>query len=71
MSDDNQRQFLVNYIVDQLAGFLIEDLKISLESALDIVYSSPIYDLLLDEGTGLTANSPSYVYELLKSEIAV
>lgn len=71
MSDDNLRQFLVNYIVDQLAGFLIEDLKISLESALDIVYSSPIYDLLLDEGTGLTANSPSYVYELLKSEIAV
>lgn len=71
MSDDNQRQFLVNYIVDQLAGFLIEDLKISLESALDIVYSSPIYDLLLDESTGLTANSPSYVYELLKSEIAV
>lgn len=71
MSDDNLRQFLVNYIVDQLAGFLIEDLKISLESALDIVYSSPIYDLLLDESTGLTANSPSYVYELLKSEIAV
>lgn len=69
MSEENQRQFLVHYIIDQLAGYLMEDRRISLDLALDIIYSSNTYDLLQDKDTGLTANSPAYVYELLKDEI--
>ena len=71
MSDENRRNFLVNYAVDQLTVFLMEDLHIKLGSALEIIYSSRIYDLLQDRSAGLTTESPSYIYELLKKEIAV
>lgn len=71
MSDENRRNFLVNYAVDQLTAFLMEDLQIKLGSALEIIYSSRIYDLLQDRSTGLITESPSYIYELLKKEIAV
>ena len=66
MSEGAQRQFLIDYAIDQMTSFLIEDRKIPLEQALDIVYSSRIYDLLQDETAGLTSNSPAYIYELLK-----
>ena len=68
MSIDKQRQFLVNYAIDQMTAYLIEDLHISLGQALDIIYNSRVYDLLLDESTDLTSYSPSYIYELLKQE---
>lgn len=68
MSTDKQRQFLVNYAVDQMTAYLIEDSHISLGQALDIIYNSRVYDLLLDESTVLTSDSPSYIYELLKQE---
>ena len=69
MSEGAQRQFLIDYAIDQMTSFLIEDRKIPLEQALDIVYSSRIYDLLQDETAGLTSNSPAYIDELLKQEL--
>ena len=69
MSEGAQIQFLIDYAIDQMTSFLIEDRKIPLEQALDIVYSSRIYDLLQDETAGLTSNSPAYIYELLKQEL--
>lgn len=69
MSEETQRQFLINYAIDQMTAFLIEDRHISLEQALDLIYSSRIYDLLQDDTINLTENSPSYIYELLKQEL--
>jgi hypothetical protein len=69
MSEETQRQFLVNYTIDRLTAFLMEDRRKSLESALDTIYSSRIYDLLQDKDVDLTADSPAYIYELLKAEI--
>ena len=69
MSEGAQRQFLIDYAIGQMTSFLIEDRKIPLEQALDIVYSSRIYDLLQDETAGLTSNSPANIYELLKQEL--
>lgn len=51
-----------------MTAYLIEDRHISLGQALDIIYNSRVYDLLLDESTDLTSDSPSYIYELLKQE---
>lgn len=70
MSEETQRQFLINYAIDQMTAFLIEDLHISLGQALDLIYSSRIYDLLQDEDAGLTEKSSAYIYELLKQELA-
>lgn len=69
MSEEQQKQFLVNYAVDQLTAFLMEDQNISLEQALDTVYTSRVYDLLQDKAADLTADSPAYIYELLKDEV--
>lgn len=69
MSEEARRQFLVNYAVDQMTAFLIEDRHISLEQALDLVYSSRVYDLLQDEAADLTSSSPAYIYELFKREL--
>lgn len=70
MSEETQRQFLINYAIDQLTAFLMEDRHIPLEKALNIVYVSRIYDLLQDKATDLTADSPAYIYELLKQELS-
>lgn len=47
----------------------MEDCHITLGQALDIIYSSRVYDLLQDDTVDLASNSPAYIYELLKQEI--
>jgi hypothetical protein len=69
MSEDTLKQFLVSYIVDKLTGYLMEDRHVTLEQALDLIYSSRIYDLLQDKEADLTADSPSYIYGLLTVEL--
>ena len=69
MNEETRTQFLVNYVVDKLTAFLMEDRDISLEQALDIIYTSRVYELLQSRAAGLTADSPAYIYELLKDEI--
>ena len=41
------------------------------KQALSTIYSSRIYDLLQDTTIDLVADSPSYIYELLKDETKV
>lgn len=69
MSDESRRDFLINYIVDKLTAFLIEDSGLPIEQALDVVYSSNLYELLCDKTADLTSESPSHLYELLKSQL--
>lgn len=71
MSEETRTQFLVNYAIDKLTAFLMEDRDILLEQALDIIYTSRVYELLQDRAAGLTADSPAYIYELLKDELVV
>ena len=67
-SDLRVKQFLVNPAIDRLTAFLMEDRRISLEQTLDTIYASRIYDLQQDKSAGLTAESPAYIYELMKQE---
>lgn len=69
MSDENRREFLVNYAVDQIVRYLIEDGEMSIEQALNRVYTSRTFALLNDTESGLASESPAYIYELLKREI--
>ena len=69
MSEDRRRDFLVNYIIDQLTAFVMEDYRVSLDRALEIIYASRLYSLLLDEKADLTSETPSYLYEILKKEM--
>lgn len=60
---------LINARIKDMAMWLMEDFKYSLEEALDCVYNSELFEKLQDLGTGLYYQSSGYNYELLKEEI--
>ena len=70
MIAQNQKEFLINRIVDKLTEFLVIDSSIDLTDALKVVYNSKVYQQLQDSEGDLFVQSPSYVYELLKQEMA-
>ena len=69
MIAQNQKEFLINRIVDKLTEFLVVDSAIDLTDALKVVYCSKIYQQLQDTDGDLYIQSPSYIYELLKQEM--
>lgn len=68
MIPENKKSFLINHTVDRLTAFLVQDFNLDLASALKIVYESDLYNKLQDPEIGLYAQSPAYIYELLKQE---
>ena len=70
MIAQNQKEFLINRIVDKLTEFLVIDSSIDLTDALKVVYNSKVYQQLQDSDGDLFVQSPSYIYELLKQEMA-
>ena len=69
MIAQNQKEFLINRIVDKLTEFLVIDSSIDLTDALKVVYNSKVYEQLQDSEGDLYVQSPSYIYELLKQEM--
>ena len=68
--NENQFQFIINSNVEQIAFYLQEDYELSVIEALDKIYNSKIYDKLQNPHTGLYLQSPDYIYDYLKAEIA-
>ncbi len=68
--NENQFQFIINSNVEQIAFYLQEDYELSVIEALDKIYNSKIYDKLQNPQTGLYLQSPDYIYDYLKAEIA-
>ena len=64
-----QINILINAVVKDMATWLMEDFKYSLEEALDCVYSSELFESLQDLSTGLYYQNSGYNYELLKDEL--
>ena len=60
---------LLNARIKDMAMWLMEDFKFSLEEALDCVYNSELFEKLQDIETGLYYQSSGYNYELLKEEM--
>ena len=68
MSD--QQQEMLEYTTQDLIAFLMEDLNLPMETAMDRVYSSNVFSKLSDPMTGLYLQGSAYVYDLLKRELA-
>ena len=68
--NENQFQFIINSNVEQIAFYLQEDYELSVIEALDKIYNSKIYDKLQNPLTGLYLQSPDYIYDYLKAEMA-
>lgn len=68
--NEKQFQFIINSNVEQIAFYLQEDYELSVIEALDKIYNSKIYDKLQNPQTGLYLQSPDYIYDYLKAEMA-
>jgi len=66
----NQLQFIINSDVEQLVAYLQADYQLPLLDAFDKVYGSRIYTKLVNTTTGLYLQSPDYIYDYLKEELA-
>ena len=64
-----KQEFLVEGIVGDMAKWLIEERKLSLQSALSLMYNSRTFEVLPNPATGLCTESSAYNYDLLDSEL--
>ena len=63
--------YLKQAVVREMVAYLMEDRGLDLESAMEAVSRSSTMSKVLDERTGLYRESPAYVYEFLKEELAL
>ena len=61
---------LIEGITQDIIAYLVEDENDTIEQAMDKLYSSEVFSKLADRETGLYRESSSYVFGLLKSELA-
>ena len=64
----SKADMLIEYIVGDIVGYIMEDNNIKMGEAMAIIYSSRIFENLHDVETGLYLNGSAYVYELFKEE---
>lgn len=67
---NEQQEEMLEYTTQDLIAFLMEDEGLTMEDAMDRVYSSRIFEKLADPATGLYLQGSAYVYEWLKAEQA-
>lgn len=61
-------KFLTELIIQEVVGYIVTDEKIEYDKAIDLFYTSAVFEKLSDETTGLYRESSAYVYELYKQE---
>ena len=62
-------QYLKEGLVADLVDRVMTDYHLDLEKALDVVYSSEIFQKLSDPATCLYKEGPVYIYSYLKDEL--
>jgi hypothetical protein len=68
MTKEAQSDFLIQNAINKMTEFLIEDYKLPVTEAMNIVYNSETLNILQNKETELFIQSPAYIYELLKEE---
>ena len=61
--------FMIDYILSEMIQMLIEKKQMTFPEALDLLYSSQLFEMLQDVSTGLYLQSPCYNYESLEHEL--
>ena len=65
-----ETKFLLMSLVDKMVYLVMNEYKLSMSQALDLVYTSETYSHIEDLETGLYYQSAAYNFNLLKHEIA-
>lgn len=64
----NQQQEMIEYTIQEVVRYLIEDNGITMEEAMENFFMSEVFEKLNDIETGLYLEGSSYIYEMLKRE---
>lgn len=64
----NQQQEMIEYTIQEVVRYLIEDNEITMEQAMEKFYMSNSFEKLNDISTGLYLEGSAYIYEMLKRE---
>lgn len=62
-------QYLKEGLIADLVNQVMADYNLGLEKALDIVYSSDVFQKLSDPATALFKEGPAYIYSFLREEL--
>lgn len=66
---DNNFEFLVEYITARIVEWLMRDNDMGIEEALLLFHNSETFDKLCQPQTDLYIESPAYIYDLLAEEL--
>lgn len=64
----SKQEQLIEYITSDIVSFIMEENNISMIEAMQRLYSSETFSKLNDIETGLYVESPTYVYDIYKTE---
>jgi hypothetical protein len=66
--DNDKITLLKEFLAADIIAFIMEDLQLPADEAMNRFYNSEVFERLEDTDTGLYQESSGYVYELYKDE---
>lgn len=63
-----KQEQLVEYHIQDIIEYIVMDLNIEYDKAMQLFYNSQTFDKLTDIETGLYLESPAYVYGIFQDE---
>lgn len=63
-----KQEQLVEYQIQDIIEYIVTDIQIEYDKAMQIFYNSQTFDKLTEIETGLYLESPAYVYGLFQDE---
>lgn len=64
----DQQQEMIEYTIQEVVRYLVEDEEITMEQAMEQFYMSDTFEKLSDIETALYLEGSAYIYEMLKRE---
>lgn len=63
-----KQELLIEYQIQDIIEYMVMEIQIEYDKAMQIFYNSQTFDKLTDIETGLYLESPAYVYGLFQDE---
>lgn len=63
-----KQEQLIEYIIQDIIEYIVMDLRIEYDIAMQLFYNSQTFDKLTDIETGLYLESSAYVYDIFQDE---
>ena len=67
--EDQDRQFQIECLTNELVAMLMEERSLTMEQAMDTVYSSHTFEKVERTSTGLFYQGSVYVMDMLREEL--